>query len=88
MTGAGPAGHILVMDAIAVIEAEGPIMTGKDQGSNPFTGGKTIYSDDLADAEMRGQSHITHQRPQVGAGVHPFEGGAMHPVHGVVQSSE
>jgi len=40
-------------DAIAVIEAEGPIMTGKDKGSNPFTGGKTIYSDDLAEAILR-----------------------------------
>ncbi len=40
-------------DAIAVIEAEGPIVTGKDKGSNPFTGGKTIYSDDLADAILR-----------------------------------
>ena len=40
-------------DAIAVIEAEGPIVTGKDQGSNPFTGGATIYSDDLADAILR-----------------------------------
>jgi protease-4 len=40
-------------DAIAVIEAEGPILTGKDQGSNPFTGGTTIYSDDLADAILR-----------------------------------
>ena len=40
-------------DAIAVIEAEGPIMTGKDQGSNPFTGGTSIYSDDLADAILR-----------------------------------
>jgi protease-4 len=40
-------------DAIAVIEAEGPIMTGRDQGSNPFTGGRSIYSDDLADAILR-----------------------------------
>ncbi|HEX7884611.1 MAG TPA: signal peptide peptidase SppA, partial [Phenylobacterium sp.] len=40
-------------DAIALIEAEGPIVTGKDQGSNPFTGGKTIYSDDLSDAIVR-----------------------------------
>src|SRR3989344_344550 len=40
-------------DAIAVIEAEGPIMTGKDEGGNPFTGGATIYSDDLADAIVR-----------------------------------
>jgi protease-4 len=40
-------------DTIAVIEAEGPILTGKDQGSNPFTGGASIYSDDLADAILR-----------------------------------
>jgi len=40
-------------DAIALIEAEGPIMTGKNQGSNPFTGGASIYSDDLADAILR-----------------------------------
>jgi protease IV len=40
-------------DAIAVIEAEGPILTGKDQGSNPFTGRTSIYSDDLADAILR-----------------------------------
>jgi len=40
-------------DSIAVIEAEGPIMTGKDKGSNPFTGGATIHSDDLADAILR-----------------------------------
>jgi protease-4 len=31
--------------AIAVIEAEGPIVTGRDGGGNPFTGGSTIYSD-------------------------------------------
>jgi len=35
---------------IAVIEAEGAILTGRDQGSNPFTGGASIYSDDLAGA--------------------------------------
>jgi len=35
---------------IAVIEAEGAIVTGRDQGSNPFTGGSSIYSDDLAGA--------------------------------------
>jgi len=40
-------------DAIAVIEAEGPIVTGRDQGTNPFTGGSTIYSDDLAEAILR-----------------------------------
>ncbi len=42
-----------VGDVIAVIEAEGPIITGKDQGSNPFTGGASIYSDDLADAILK-----------------------------------
>ena len=40
-------------DAIAVIEAEGPILTGKDQGSNPFTGGTSIYSDDLSEAILK-----------------------------------
>jgi len=40
-------------DVIAVIEAEGPIVTGRDQGGNPFTGGSTIYSDDLAEAILR-----------------------------------
>jgi protease-4 len=35
---------------IAVIEAEGPIVTGKGGGTNPFSGGSTIYSDDIADA--------------------------------------
>jgi len=36
--------------AIAVIQAEGPIVTGKDGGRNPFTGSNNIYSDDLSDA--------------------------------------
>ncbi|WP_293679447.1 signal peptide peptidase SppA [uncultured Phenylobacterium sp.] len=40
-------------DVIAVIEAEGPILTGRDQGSNPFTGGASIYSDDLAEAILK-----------------------------------
>ena len=40
-------------DSIAVIEAEGPIITGRDMGSNPFTGGTAIYSDDLAEAILR-----------------------------------
>ena len=35
---------------IAVIEAEGAIVTGKDGARNPFTGGGNIYSDDLSDA--------------------------------------
>jgi protease-4 len=42
-----------VGDSIAVIEAEGPIVTGRDMGSNPFTGGTTIYSDNLAEAILR-----------------------------------
>jgi protease-4 len=36
--------------AIAVIEAEGPIVTGKDGARSPFARGSTIYSDDVADA--------------------------------------
>ncbi len=36
--------------AIAVIEAEGPIVTGRDGGGNPFSGGSTIYSDTVSDA--------------------------------------
>lgn len=40
-------------DTIAVIEAEGPIVTGEDHGGNPFTRGATIYSDDLAKAILR-----------------------------------
>lgn len=40
-------------DVIAVIEAEGPIVTGKDEGSNPFTGGASIYSDDLSQAILK-----------------------------------
>ena len=36
--------------AIAVIEAEGAIVTGKDGGANPFTGGGGIYSDDVSEA--------------------------------------
>ena len=35
---------------IAVIEAEGPIVTGHDGSGNPFAGGSTIYSDDLSEA--------------------------------------
>ena len=38
---------------IAVIEAEGAIVTGRDQGANPFTGGTSIYSDDLAGAILK-----------------------------------
>ncbi len=33
-----------------MIEAEGDIVTGKDGGGNPFTGGSTIYSDTVSDA--------------------------------------
>src|ERR1700761_5337961 len=35
---------------VAVIEGEGDIVDGKDQGGNPFAGGSTIYADDTADA--------------------------------------
>ncbi len=40
--GAGP--------AIAVIEAEGDIVDGKDEGGSPFRRGASIYADDTADA--------------------------------------
>lgn len=43
----------LTGDTIAIIEAEGPIVTGEDQGSNPFVGGSTIYSDELSTAILR-----------------------------------
>ena len=36
--------------AIAVIEGEGEIVDGKDQGGNPFAGGSTIYADDVSEA--------------------------------------
>lgn len=36
--------------AIAVIGAEGPIMTGTSGGGNPFGGEETVWSDDVADA--------------------------------------
>ncbi|MEO8115948.1 MAG: signal peptide peptidase SppA, partial [Phenylobacterium sp.] len=36
--------------AIAVIEAEGAIVTGAGGSTNPFTGGSSVYSDDLAEA--------------------------------------
>src|ERR1700761_3721317 len=36
--------------AVAIIEAEGDIVDGKDQGGNPFRGGSSIYADDIADA--------------------------------------
>ncbi len=35
---------------VAVIEAEGDIVDGKDQGGNPFRGGSSIYADDISDA--------------------------------------
>jgi protease-4 len=37
-------------DTIAVIEAEGAIVTGRDGGSAPFSRSSNIYSDDLATA--------------------------------------
>jgi protease-4 len=41
------------VSTIAVIEAEGAILTGTDRGPSPFAGGSSIYSDDLADAILR-----------------------------------
>lgn len=40
-------------DSIALIEAEGPILTGRDEGASPFVSNAAIYSDDLADAIQR-----------------------------------
>lgn len=37
-------------EAIAVVAAEGPIVTGRDEASNPFAGGQTVWSDDVSDA--------------------------------------
>jgi protease-4 len=36
--------------AVAIIEAEGDIVDGKDEGGNPFRGGSSIYADDISDA--------------------------------------
>lgn len=36
--------------AIAVVEGEGPIVTGQNGATNPFSGGSTMYSDDVAEA--------------------------------------
>ncbi|HEY9216513.1 MAG TPA: S49 family peptidase, partial [Phenylobacterium sp.] len=36
--------------AVAVIEAEGPIVTGRDGLGNPLTGSSNIYADDIAEA--------------------------------------
>jgi len=41
-TGTGP--------VIAVVEGEGAIVTGHDGAANPFSGGSTMYSDDIAEA--------------------------------------
>ncbi len=35
---------------VAVIGAEGPIMTGRGGGGNPFSGDDTVWSDDISDA--------------------------------------
>ena len=34
-------------------------MTGKDEGANPFTGGSSVYSDDLADAILKAAKSST-----------------------------
>lgn len=36
--------------AIALIEGEGPIVTGENGVANPLTGGSTIYADEIAEA--------------------------------------
>ncbi len=36
--------------AIALVEGEGPIVTGRDGTTNPFSGGSTMYSDDVAES--------------------------------------
>ena len=36
--------------AIAVVEGEGAIMTGRDGSTNPFSSSSTMYSDDIAEA--------------------------------------
>lgn len=36
--------------AVAVIEAEGPIITGRDGVANPFNQGPTVFSDDVSEA--------------------------------------
>ena len=36
--------------AIAVIGAEGPIMTGRGGGGNPFSGDSTVWSDDVSES--------------------------------------
>jgi protease-4 len=48
-----PSRRIGAGETIAVIEAEGPILTGRDGGANPFTGGSNIHSDELAAAILR-----------------------------------
>lgn len=40
-------------DAIAIIEAEGPIVTGRDGVANPFAPSAMILSDDLSDALLK-----------------------------------
>jgi len=44
------AGGLRGKPVIAVIGAEGPIMTGRGGGGNPFSGDDTVWSDDISDA--------------------------------------
>lgn len=37
-------------DAIAIVGGEGPIMTGAGDGGDPFGGGQTMWSDEIAEA--------------------------------------
>ena len=44
------AGALKGKPVVAVIGAEGPIMTGRGGGGNPFSGDDTVWSDDVAEA--------------------------------------
>ncbi|MDO8294836.1 MAG: signal peptide peptidase SppA [Caulobacter sp.] len=50
LRGERAAGGLGGKPVIAVIGAEGPIMTGRGGGGNPFSGDDTVWSDDVSDA--------------------------------------
>lgn len=50
LRGERAAGALGGKPVIAVIGAEGPIMTGRGGGGNPFSGDDTVWSDDVSDA--------------------------------------
>ncbi len=45
-----PHGRESGLPVVAVVEAEGPIVTGHDGAANPFSGGSTVFSDDVSKA--------------------------------------